>query len=172
LNKRYFVLTFPNQEVRTSFNDYILDYIVSNRELKERIELTLAQILLQAQLDKLKDVLKSLFSSVPYQLFVRKDIRDTESYYSVALYMYLSGAGLQIEIEDTTDRGRIDLTAVVVDKVYIFELKIEGEGDPIQQIKEKRYYEKYLNYPEVYAVGIIIDSKEKTVKDVVWERVK
>ncbi|WP_456401592.1 PD-(D/E)XK nuclease domain-containing protein, partial [Persephonella sp.] len=91
---------------------------------------------------------------------------------TVVLYMYLAGAGIDVYVEDTTDRGRADLTAVVIDKVYIFEIKMEGEGDPIDQIKEKRYYEKYMNYPEVYGVGIVIDKENKTVKKVVWERLK
>ncbi|NPA51786.1 MAG: AAA family ATPase [Aquificae bacterium] len=169
---RIFVLTFPNFEVKKSFNDYLLDYLTVSETDKVRLKTTLRRVLIKAQLDKLKDVLTSLYASVPYHLFVRKEIRGNENYYAVVLYMYLAGAGIDVYVEDTTDRGRADLTAIVIDKVYIFEIKMEGEGDPIDQIKEKRYYEKYLNYPQIYAVGIIIDKQNKTVKDVVWEKVK
>ena len=75
-------------------------------------------------------------------------------------------------MEDTTDRGRADLTAIVIDKVYIFEIKMEGEGDPIKQIKEKKYHEKYMKYPEIYGIGIVIDKENKTVKDTIWEKLK
>ena len=172
MHRKYFVLTFPNYEVKTSFNDFLLDYLVKNKEEKTKLELTLTEILLKGQLEESKEVLKSLYATVPYHLFVRKDIREGENYYAVVLYMYLAGAGVDVYVEDTTDKGRIDLTAIVLDKVYIMELKIEGEGNPLEQIKERRYYEKYLNYPEVYAVGIEIDKENKTVKNVLWEKIK
>ncbi|WP_457623040.1 PD-(D/E)XK nuclease domain-containing protein, partial [Persephonella sp.] len=136
------------------------------------IEDNLYDVLETGKLEKLKDVLTSLYASVPYHLFTKKEIREGENYYTVVLYMYLAGSGIDVYVEDTTDRGRADLTAVVIDKVYIFEIKMEGEGDPIDQIKEKRYYEKYMNYPEVYGVGIVIDKENKTVKEVVWGRLK
>ncbi len=172
LGRRYFVLTFPNYEVKMSFNDFLLDYLVADRERKSKIELNLVETLVKAQLDKLKEVLISLYASVPYHLFVRKDIRESENYYTVVLYMYLAGSGIDVYVEDTTDRGRADLTAVVIDKVYIFEIKMEGEGDPLEQIKEKRYYEKYMNYSEVYGVGIVVDKENKIVKKVIWEKFK
>ncbi|WP_456401157.1 PD-(D/E)XK nuclease domain-containing protein, partial [Persephonella sp.] len=172
LGDRIFVLTFPNFEVKKSFNDYLLDYLTGSETDKVRLKTTLRRVLINANLDSLKDVLTSLYASVPYHLFTKKEIREGENYYTVVLYMYLAGSGIDVYVEDTTDRGRADLTAVVIDKVYIFEIKMEGEGDPIDQIKEKRYYEKYMNYPEVYGVGLVIDKENKTVKEVVWGRLK
>ncbi|WP_457627049.1 AAA family ATPase [Persephonella sp.] len=170
--KTKYILTFPNYEVKTSFNDYLLTYLTNDTIQKERIENNLYDVLETAQLDKLKDVLTSLYASVPYHLFVRKEIREGENYYAVVLYMYLAGSGVDVYVEDTTDRGRADLTAIVIDKVYIFEIKMEGEGDPITQIKEKKYHEKYMNYPEIYGIGIVIDKENKTVKDTIWEKLK
>ncbi|WP_457623318.1 PD-(D/E)XK nuclease domain-containing protein, partial [Persephonella sp.] len=172
LSERYIVLTFPNYEVKKSFNDFLLDYLTGDNEKKTEVKLKLTKMLIESKLDKLKDILTSLYASVPYHLFTKKEIRESENYYAVVLYMYLAGSGIDVYVEDTTDKGRADLTAVVIDKVYIFEIKMEGEGDPIDQIKEKRYYEKYMNYPEVYGVGIVIDKENKTVKEVVWGRLK
>ncbi len=165
-----FKLTFPNFEVRKSFNDFLLDYLVSNKSHKERYKLNLIQVLLEAKLDKLKDVLTSIYASVPYQLFTRKEIREGENYYQIVLYMYLAGSGIDVVVEDNTDKGRIDLTAIVLDKVYIFEFKTDGT-EPIEQIRNRKYYEKYLNYKEVYIVGIQINTESKTVQSVKWEKI-
>jgi len=107
---------------------------------------------------------------VPYHYFVNSKINEYESYYAVVLYMYLAGTGIDVIVEDNTSKGRIDLVAIVLDKVYIFELKLNGEA--IEQIKEKRYYEKYLNYPEVYIIGLEFDKEDKNIKKVNWKKIK
>ena len=167
-----FTLTFPNLEVRKSFNDYLLDYLTENKGKKEKTKLNLIQVLLKAALDKLKDVLTSIYASIPYQLFIKKDIRESENYYQVILYMYLAGCGIDVIAEDNTDKGRIDLTAIVVDKVYIFEFKTDEKQEPLNQVIEKKYFEKYLNHKSVYIVGIQIDKKNRNVKSVVWKKIK
>jgi len=43
----------------------------------------------------------------------------------------------------------------------------------LEQIKEKRYHEKYISdYNEIYIVGVEFDSKNRNVSDYGWERVK
>ena len=165
-----FVLTFPNFEVRKSFNDFLLDYLTENKSYKTKLKTTLRHVLLKANLNKLKDVLTSIYASVPYQLFTKKEIREGENYYQIVLYMYLAGSGIDVVVEDNTDKCRIDLTAIVLDKVYIFEFKTDGT-EPIGQIRNRKYYEKYLNYKEVYLVGIQINTEGKTVQTVKWEKI-
>jgi hypothetical protein len=170
LNEKTFILGFPNLEVKKSFNDYLLDYLVKQISLKQRIKTNLLKILIKAELDKLQDVLTSLYASVPYNYFIHSKMHEYESYYAVVLYMYLAGAGIDVKVEEITNKGRIDLVAVVLDKVYIFELKLNGEA--IGQIEDKEYYEKYLNYSEVYIIGVEFDRDKKNVKKVEWKKIK
>jgi hypothetical protein len=170
LQDTIFTLSFPNLEVKKSFNDYLLDYLVKNIHKKTEIKIELIELLIEGKLEKLKDVLTSLYASVPYNYFTYNKMYEYESFYAVVLYMYLSGAGIDAKVEDLTNQGRIDLIAVVLDKVYIFELKLNGEA--IEQIEEKRYYEKYINYPEVYIIGLEFDKEKKNVKNVEWKRIK
>ena len=86
--------------------------------------------------------------------------------------MYLAGSGIDVIPEDNTDKGRIDLTAIVFDKVYIFEFKTDEKQEPLNQIIEKKYFEKYLSYKDVYIVGIQIDKENRNVKSVVWKKIK
>ncbi len=172
VGRKTFVLTFPNFEVKMSFNDYLLAYLTKDVPKKEKIQDTLYDVLGNAELDKLKDVLTSIYASIPYQLFIKKDIRESENYYQVVLYMYLAGSGIDVIPEDNTDKGRIDLTAIVFDKVYIFEFKTDEKQEPLNQIIEKKYFEKYLSYKDVYIVGIQIDKENRNVKSVVWKKIK
>jgi len=131
---------------------------------KTRLKLELIDVLLKASLEKLKEVLTSLYASIPYNYFIHSKMHEYESYYAIVLYMYLSGAGIETKVEEITNKGRIDLVAIVLDKVYIFELKLNGEA--IEQIENKKYYEKYLNYLEVYIIGVEFDRENKNVKKI------
>jgi Protein of unknown function (DUF1703). len=49
--------------------------------------------------------------------------------------------------EDNTNKGQIDLSVFNQDSVYIVEFKVvedKEEGIALKQIKEKKYYEKYI----------------------------
>jgi hypothetical protein len=170
LANRIFTLTFPNLEVKMSFNDYLLDILVDDSSRKTRLKLELIDVLIKAKLDKLKEVLTSLYASLPYNYFIHSKMHEYESYYAMVLYLYLTGAGIEVKVEEVTNRGRIDIVAVVLDKVYIFELKLNGQA--IEQIEDKKYYEKYLNYPEIYIIGLEFDKEEKNVKSVKWKKLK
>ena len=69
------------------------------------------------------------------------------------------------------NKGRIDLTVKFKDKIYIIEFKVNDEN-ALQQIKEKKYYEKYLNEgKEIYLVGIVFDEDDKNISKFEWEKV-
>ena len=88
------------------------------------------------------------------------------------MYVYLQSIGVEIVGEDVTDRGRIDITVKFPKMIYIMEIKVT-EQDPLRQIKEKGYYEKYLSEgKDIYLVGISFDPEKKNVRDLVWERTK
>ncbi len=73
--------------------------------------------------------------------------------------------------EDVTNIGRVDLTLIIADKIYIIEFKLNS-NDALKQIKEKEYYKKYLNEgKDIYLVGITFDSKAKNIKSFEWERI-
>ena len=87
------------------------------------------------------------------------------------VYTYLASLGVKLIAEDVTNKGRIDLTLKFKNKIYIIEFKVNNEN-ALQQIKEKKYYEKYLNEgKEIYLVGIVFDEKEKNISKFEWEKV-
>ena len=77
--------------------------------------------------------------------------------------------------EDNTNKGQIDLSVISDDSVYIIEFKVvedKEEGVALKQIKERRYYEKYMGkYQEIYLIGIEFSKEKKNIVSFEWERV-
>ena len=62
---------------------------------------------------------------------------------------------------------------LVPDKILILEFKLKKNGDAksaLQQIKKKKYPEKYISHKKpIYLVGISFDSDARNVRDVLCE---
>ena len=55
--------------------------------------------------------------------------------------------------------------------IYIIEFKVDIKQNALQQIKEKKYYEKYINHnKDIYLVGINFDIKDKNISEFEWEK--
>jgi hypothetical protein len=81
--------------------------------------------------------------------------------------------GYDVIAEDVTNKGRIDLTLKMKDKILIIEFKVDKKEEPIKQIKERKYYEKYLNEgKKIYLVGINFDSEERNISEYKYEIIK
>lgn len=119
--------------------------------------------------DGVKDALYTLFASLPYQNYVNNNISVYEGFYASVVYAFLASLGIPLIGEDTTNRGRIDLTLNMEQKIYIIEFKV-GSGNALQQIKEKKYYEKYRRQGKaIYLVGINFDKEARNISNFVWE---
>jgi hypothetical protein len=165
-----YLLKVPNMEVQISLNRLILDY------LTKRVDITtiknIRNSLIDTNLENFKQTLTSLFASIPYNNYVKNNISTYEGYYASVTYAYLASLGLKIIAEDVTNRGRIDITLFIKDKIYIIEFKV-GDTDALTQIKEKNYHQKYLNQNrEIYLVGINFDEDEKNISEFLWEKIQ
>lgn len=55
--------------------------------------------------------------------------------------------------------------------IYIIEFKLDGKEYALEQIKKKKYYEKYLNQnKDIYLVGINFDTNDKNINSFEWEK--
>jgi len=166
-------LTIPNKEIRLSFNDFLIDYLTQERSQKFSYQDDLYEVLSSADMEGFEKTLKILFASIPYHNFTNNEIQNYEGYYASVMYAYLASLGQEIITEDSTNRSRIDLTLKFPNKIYIFEFKVvdASEGKSLEQIKEKKYYEKYQGFDEIYLVGIEFCKVERNVCGIFWERV-
>jgi hypothetical protein len=159
-------LKLPNKEVKISFNKYIIEHLFDQTTPNPAIK-AIRRALKEADLTSFKETFVSIFASIPYNNLTY--VKNYEGFYASIVYIYLQSLGIEIIGEDVTNCGRIDLTVFVEDKIYIMEFKVDPQtaGEALEQIKEKKYYEKYLNSdtsnstPEIYLVGIEFDSIKK-----------
>jgi hypothetical protein len=160
-------LGFPNKEVQTSFNDYILQSMVSVLE-KELIHDELLDFIDTGDVERLEPVIRHLFASIAYNNFTNNDIERYEGFYASVLYAFFFSIGVDIIAEDVSNKGRIDLTLKVGERTFLFEFKVT-DGDPLEQIKRMKYYEKYSG--ERYLIGIVFDPKQRNVSRFEWEKI-
>ena len=154
-----------------SLNDFILDYYIKVRDLDTR-KVNVYRALVTGDLEGVKREMEGLFASLPHQNYTHGRIGEYEGYYASVIYAYLQSLGFEIKGEDTTSLGRADLTMIMKDKIYIFEIKVDAEESPIKQIKERQYYRKYANSgKDIYLVGISINSSERNIAGFEWEKV-
>ncbi len=173
-NQRTFYLTYPNLEVRTALNERIFKYLLTDSILKRGSSLKAIQ---RKDMEAFKNSIFQVFATLPYNSYTKNDMQNYEGYYANIIYSYLSGLGIEFRAEDVTNHGRIDLTIATPDmsQVYIIEFKVvENEnrnGKALEQIKAKKYHEKYLNKAEeITIIGIEFSKKDRNVCKFEWER--
>ncbi|OOC35961.1 ATPase AAA [Thermosipho melanesiensis] len=162
-----YILDYPNIEVRNSFSKLILEanYGVEKEKIKE-VNREIIKSLEKNDIRRMIEEIKRIISSIPYNLH-----RGEERYYHSLIYTIIASAGVNVTAEELTSIGRSDIVIEERGKVYIFEIKIDkGAREGIRQIKEKRYYEKYVG-KEIYLIGIKISSKERNIEEYVIEKV-
>ncbi len=174
--ERYYEMSYPNYEVKVSLNRWILRYL-SNIGVSEETKLIkqIREAISKENVEKLRETLHSLFASIPHQWYVNNKINEYEGFYASMVYALFAATGLEVTCEDTTNKGRIDLTIKHGNKIYLMEFKViknENEkGTALRQIKQKRYFEKYQSKGnEIYLIGIEMNEKEKNIVN--WETEK
>ena len=165
--RTYHRLGYPNREVYQSLNEHLLDHLVGNRAGREENSSRLHDLLLAGNLEGLKEVVQAFFVSIPHDWHRRNDLARYEGYYASVFYAYFAGLGLKVLVEESTSRGRLDMTIRLAETVYIFEFKVieqAGEGGALAQIREKRYADKYraLGVP-IHLAGVEFSHEERNI---------
>jgi hypothetical protein len=175
-NHRFYTLTYPNLEVRSALNSAIFRQYLSDKPIDSQLIFTAIG---NKDMKIFENAIRQLFAMLPNDSYRKNSMQNHEGYYANVIYAYLAGLGIEFKAEDTTNLGRIDLTIATPDmtQVYIIEFKVvENEnrnGKALEQIKEKKYHEKYLNRAEeITIIGIEFSKTEKNICKFEWERVK
>ena len=132
----------------------------------------LNKVLQEANMEELESVLNRLFSSIPYNNFTNNKLQNYEGFYASVMYAYLASLGCEIIAEDTTNHSRIDISLKMDSLIYLFEIKAVDTptGKALAQIKERKYYQKYEGYDEVYCIGIEFCKEERNICLFEWEK--
>jgi hypothetical protein len=116
------------------------------------------QYLVDGDVDSFFKDVTSIFASFSYNMKI------TEAYFHSNIHTILKILGFNIVSEDETNLGRIDSVIEFDDKIYIIEFKTSDAKIAIDQIKNKKYYEKYLIADkQIFLVGVGCSLVERNI---------
>ena len=151
-----YILDIPNYEVRDAFSMQILSALTESGDMRAgQAQMEIGAALESGDLQKMLEILRGLFASIPYELHVNE-----EAYYHAIFYAAMTLLGFDMDVEVSTARGRVDAVLELDDKAYIMEFKYvkcppdanDGEkktlscaalDNAMDQINAKGYGDKY-----------------------------
>ena len=161
--ERIYTLAYPNREIEDAFLTYLLSaFSERERGLNEEYILRLVDALKAKQFAQFFSVLDVFFANVPYTIHLKH-----EKYYQSLFYLIFKMLGLRVEVEVSTNEGRIDAVIILPDQLFLFEFKLDGSADAaLKQIKENHYYQKYrLASTPITLIGANFDSEQRKATD-------
>ena len=165
-----FSLTYPNNEVKIALiHNLLAGYSEENSANVSSFVIALSDMILENDLESFISKLKSYFASIPYDIVPKRNL--DEKYFQLIFYLLMRSTSFNVNIEDRTSDGRIDLVLEADDNIYLFELKIDSSAEAaLKQIKDKKYYEKYSNIPKkLFLIGINFDTKTRNISEYLVE---
>ena len=167
-------LGYPNHEVRRSLNRSLLRAMAPDAWDGTRDRLRLHRLLQENDFEGLEALFRAFFAGIPHQWHTKNDIARYEGYYASVFYSHFAAAGLDVRVEDSTSRGRLDMTVLFNDEVYLFEFKTVGkepEGAAMAQLREKGYADKYRHLGEpIHLIGVEFSREERNLAAFAVER--
>lgn len=163
-----FTLAYPNHEVRLALNSHLLRFFTEKEESASDI-MYLVQALQKRDFKLFFTIFNQLLAMMPYDLYLKQ-----EKYYHSLLYLVITLAGLQVDAEVKTNRGRADVVIDYDNCIFIFEFKLNKTAKvALQQIKDKKYYEAYQGKNKsMYLIGVNFSSKTRSIDDNIVEALK
>ncbi len=165
--RRVFRLGYPNREVRLSLTDRLLNRLSAASPSVTEQRIQLPQLLQANDFDGLAELLRGMFASIPYQWHTKNNIADYEGYYASVFYALFAAQDFDVIAEDSTSHGRLDMTVLFHEQVYLFEFKVvatQAEGKAIAQLRERNYAAKYRGrgWP-IHLIGVEFSKETRTL---------
>ncbi len=167
----YYIVSFPNQEVKESFNEMLLDGYVNLPHYDAGISIyDIRDAFLQNDLDSVKQIIQTMFHALPAELFEKKDKDGKskpvgENFYHAIIYLIFNLLGVKMHAEVAIKGGIIDALVETAEHVYLFEFKKDQSPElAIEQIKTNQYFGKYLlSNKIIHLVGVRFSLAERGI---------
>ena len=165
--RTHYRLGYPNREIRVSLNVSLLDAMTPPNAGRTAPTFAVVDRLAAGDFAGLERHFRALFSAIPYEWHTRNEIARYEGYYASVFYSHVAAAGLDVVVEDSTSRGRVDLTVRYGGRVYLFEFKVvedAPEGTAIEQLRRAGYADKYrCGDRPVTLIGVEFSKKARNL---------
>ncbi len=162
-----YTLKYPNQEVEASLNGALLQSLTGSLSLSGRQSGQLYRLLQANDFAGLRLLFTAFFAGIPNDWYRSNTIAHYEGYYASVFYSHFAALGLDIRPEDITNKGRIDMTVLFNQNIYLFEFKVVEqvpEGRALQQIRDRGYADKYRARGEpIHLIGVEFSKAQRSV---------
>jgi hypothetical protein len=160
-------LRYPNQEVRASLHDSLLQAYSGDSSVPGRLISRLYDILMANDLPAMRELFHAFYAGIPHDWYRKNPIAQYEGYYASVFYAYFASLGLDITLEDTSNHGRLDMALRFNGHIYLFEFKVVEfvpEGTAMEQLKKKDYAAKYRALAEpIHQIGIEFSKESRNI---------
>jgi Predicted AAA-ATPase/PD-(D/E)XK nuclease superfamily len=161
-----YCLDYPNQEVRLSLNQYLLETF-RTKENEEVIPfiLKIRNGLKNNDIAVVIESINTVFSTLPYDLWQK----ENERFYHAIIHLTFTLLGVYIQSEVHTSQGRCDALVQTDDYVYAFEFKLDKTSqEALKQIETKKYLAPFAQSPKTcIGIGINFSSSQKIIEN--WQ---
>ena len=160
-------LGYPNREVFQSLNESLLEHLTRDPRREGNGD-RLADLLAAGDVPGLESLFRAFFAGIPYEWHTNSDIARFEAYYASVFYAYFAAVlGPAVTVEDSSSRGRADMTVRAGGRVFVFEFKVveqAGPGAALAQLKARGYADKYRALGEpVHLVAVEFSSASRNL---------
>ena len=170
IDRKSYVLGFPNEEVRLSFQRHLLaEYLNLPADIASVNYTTkLRKCMSEGDWNYFFEIVDSLLENIPNTLFDKK-----EKYFHSVIHVLLASTGLMTFSEVQTRQGRMDTVLVNTKQVFIFEFKMDKTAlDAIKQIKEAGYPKRFSQANlQMLLIGVSFDSDKRSVNEWLVEEI-
>ena len=161
------LLDYPNSEVRECLYIYMIDGLSKNEQRPDAgiTNKDLLEAFLNADLNRIKELLYALLSGLPSEAYDKK----SEGLFHGLIHFIFQLLGMYIKSEVHSSRGRADSVVETASHVFIFEFKFNRSAEQaLQQIKDNKYADKYrADNKTIIGIGVNFVSKDKEING--WE---
>lgn len=162
--RRQYLLSFPNEEVRQGFSESLFRYYSPDGmgSYDALCGAYFQHVKKEGNMSAFLPHLKTFYDKFPYTL-----INNNERHYQAVMYTIFAMLGADVSPELPTSDGRIDLVLKTVDCIFIFELKYGKDAiTAINQIEEKKYFSAFADDKrKKFLVGINFSDDSRTIDD-------
>ena len=174
-----YILSFPNNEVRTGFIDGLIPtYIgLDGSYVQDGFALKFWRALRKRDIDLAMKEMKAYFAGLPYvEGFQKKleEVKNYEGFYEWSLYLIFSMLNVYVRTQVKCAGGRTDVVVEMPDTTYVLELKANGTAqEALDQINSKNYALPYETQDrKVVKVGVAFDRETMTIGEYLVECTK
>ncbi|GHU10111.1 ATPase AAA [Spirochaetia bacterium] len=156
-----YFLDYPNEEVRTSFSQSLMEHYlhVPGSDLRALLR-TLPRALVQGDVDGAVNAMKTFLAEVPYDIQI-----EDEKYYQTVFHLIFRILGLSCRSEVRLAAGRIDSLIETKNQVYCFEFKLNKTAEEaLAQIDSKDYLLPWNGSgKKLFKIGVNFVYKDRNI---------